>query len=94
MYVLFFYCHLKGLTELKRVLLSAALDPAVFPHLSRLPTPSSLLLYDDILALRHEKKIAVPWIEFRSLAERKHVTNPEVLEAETAFLVAVVCCFS
>ena len=60
-----FTCLSQGLDDLRKTILEAAVDPFSFPHCSSTVRPSTVALYDHILALRERDVVVLPWQQFQ-----------------------------
>ena len=87
-----FHTCQQGLDEFRKALLEAALDPSSFPHSnSSTIQPSTVALYDQILALREHDVVLLPWQQFQEeVVEEGSGVSLESLEDDVAYLADVV----
>lgn len=62
------------------------LDPSLFPHLTEKININLTYLYSEILKLREERIVVIPWDQYVKLASESGITDPEEVQSATAVL--------
>ncbi|KAK7101522.1 uncharacterized protein [Littorina saxatilis] len=79
----------KGLDDLRKILLEASLDQASFPYCSSTVRPSTVALYDQILALRERDIVMLPWRHFQEMTKDGGEANKDHSQDDMDYLEAV-----
>ena len=76
----------QGITEVQNEIFRHLLDPSLFPHLTEKININLTYLYSEILRLREEKVVVIPWDQYLKLASESGITDQEEVRSATAVL--------